>query len=210
MRFPDRLLLPLVFDPALLVRDLQSLSSQGWIRHFVRANYEGDWSVIPLRSPAGERHPVRQISADPTARSFVDTPMLQSCGYFRQVLDSFECPLRTVRLMRLTPGSIIKEHFDHELSFEEGYVRMHVPVATNDDVEFRLNGTRVILAAGTCWYLRLSDPHSVRNGGATDRVHMVIDAIVNDWVTAVFKQAAPQLAQSAPAESLPRPAASAP
>jgi Aspartyl/Asparaginyl beta-hydroxylase len=194
MRFPDRLLLPLVFDPALLARDLHSLSSQGWIRHFVKQNYDGDWSAIPLRSPADAVHPVRQIYSDPTCRSFVDTPMLQSCGYFRQVLDSFACPLRVVRLMRLTPGSIIKEHTDHELSFEEGSVRIHVPVTTNDGVEFYLNGSRVVLHAGSCWYLRLSDPHSVRNLGNCDRVHMVIDAMVNDWLTAVFEQAARQLA----------------
>lgn len=192
MRFPDRLLLPLVFDAALLARDLQSLSSHVWTRHFVRQNYDGDWSAIPLRSPADARHPSRQIYPDPTCRSFVDMPVLESCGYFRQVLDSFACPLRVVRLMRLTPGSIIKEHSDPDLSFEEGSVRIHVPVATNDGVEFYLNGSQVVLHAGSCWYLRLSDPHRVRNLGDTDRVHMVIDAVVNDWLTGVFEGAARQ------------------
>jgi hypothetical protein len=206
VRFPDRLLLPFVFDPALLVRDLEGLSSQSWTRHYVRANYDGDWSAIPLRAPAGERHPLRQIYSDPTCQSFVDTPMLQSSGYFRHVLDRFECPLRSVRLMRLTPGSIIKEHTDQVLSFEEGEVRIHVPITTNDGVEFYLNGTRVILEAGTSWYLRLSDPHSVRNMGDTDRVHLVINATVNDWITAVFEEAA-RLAQPAPAGPLSRPAA---
>ena len=189
MRFPDRLLLPLAFDPGLLERDLQSLSSQSWIRHAVKANYSGDWSVIPLRSPPGARHPIQQIYSDPTCRSFVDTPLLEGCAYFRQVLDSFECPLRSVRLMRLTPGSVIKEHFDHELSFEEGEVRLHIPVTTNERVEFYLNGSRVILEPGTAWYLRLSDPHSVRNMGDTDRVHMVINATVNGWIGALFEKA---------------------
>jgi hypothetical protein len=81
--------------------------------------------------------------------------------------------------MRLTPGSRIKEHTDLELSFEDGVVRIHIPVITNPDVEFYLNGAHVTLAAGTAWYLRLSDRHSVFNGGNADRVHMVIDADVN-------------------------------
>jgi len=36
------------------------------------------------------------------------------------------------------------------------------------------------MAPGECWYLRLSDPHSVANRGTTDRVHLVVDAVVND------------------------------
>jgi hypothetical protein len=99
--------------------------------------------------------------------------------------------------MRLTPGSVIKEHVDTDLSFEDGTVRLHVPVVTNDAVDFRLNGTRVVMEAGSCWYLRLSEPHSVANRGSEDRVHLVIDAEANDWIAGVFEQAltAPQAAE---------------
>jgi hypothetical protein len=120
--------------------------------------------------------------------------MLAACPYFRAVLDTFEAPLQAVRLMRLTPGSLIKEHRDLELSVEEGTVRIHVPVVTNDAVEFYLNRSRVVLDAGSAWYLRLSDPHSVHNRGATDRVHLVIDATVNDWITNMLTTAARQAA----------------
>jgi hypothetical protein len=142
-----------------------------------------------LRSPAGATHPVRMIYADPTARSFVATPLLQRCHYIRQVLDGFHCPLRVVRLMRLTPGSRIKEHTDPDLSFEGGMVRIHIPVTSNADVEFRLNKSRIIMEAGDAWYLRLSGPHSVANCGSTDRVHLVIYADVNAWVAALFESA---------------------
>ncbi len=189
-RFPDRLRLPLSFDPALLTRDLARHVADTWTRHYVAQNYDGDWSVLPLRAPAGETHPIRMINSDPTARSFVDTRFLDGCDYFRLVLDQFHCALRTVRLMRLGAGSCIKEHADLDLSFEDGTVRMHIPVVTNDQVDFRLNGARVVLDAGSVWYLRLSDPHSVANRGAVDRVHMVIDAEVNPWVEALFETAA--------------------
>jgi len=188
-RFPDRLRLPLTFDPGQLARDLDCLSSGQWTRHYVKQNYDGEWSVIPLRSPAGETHPTRMISTGATAGSFVATPYLEGCPYFREVLNRFQCPLRVARLMRLTPGSIIKEHSDPDLSFEDGIVRFHIPVSTNDAVEFYLNNTRVVLEAGSLWYLRLSDPHRVLNRGSTDRVHLVIDAEVNAWVEALFESA---------------------
>jgi hypothetical protein len=193
MQLPDRLRLPLSFDPARLAGDLQALSSVAWISHFVSQNYDGDWSVIPLRGKAGATHPIMMIYSDPSCREFEDTPMLAACPYYRQVLASFAAPLQAVRLMRLAPGSVIKEHADNDLSVEGGTVRFHIPVITNPYVEFYLNRERVVLEAGSCWYLRLADPHSVVNGGDTDRVHMVIDATVNDWVEDVLRKAAAPL-----------------
>jgi hypothetical protein len=190
MRLPDRLRLPLTFDPDLLARDLHGLSAVGWISHFVRQNYDGDWSVIPLRGKAGAQHPVMMIYSDPACREFEDTPMLAACPYFQHVLKTIEAPLQAVRLMRLTAGSVIKEHSDHDLSFEDGTVRLHIPLVTNAEVEFTLNRSRVVLEPGSAWYLRLSDPHSVVNRGATDRVHMVIDAVVNDWIGEILHTAA--------------------
>jgi hypothetical protein len=67
--------------------------------------------------------------------------------------------------MRLARGSIIKKHRDHDLAFEHGTVRIHVPVTTNDGVDFRLNGVRCVMLAGSAWYLRLADPHSVADRG---------------------------------------------
>ena len=187
--FPDRLRLPLDFDADRLSADMAAIAGGGWISHFVRQNYEGDWSVIPLRAQAGVRHPVQAIYSNPSATAFEDLPALEAAPYLRTVLDAFACPLQAVRLMRLAPGSLIKEHRDHDLSFEDGAVRIHIPVTTNDAVDFRLNGTSCAMAAGTCWYLRLSDPHSVANRGPTDRVHLVIDAGVNPWVRALFERA---------------------
>jgi hypothetical protein len=189
MQLPDRLRLPFTFDPDRLASDLQRLSTVAWIQHFVPQNYEGDWSVIPLRGKAGASHPIMMIYPDPTCREFADTPMLAACPYYRQVLATFKAPLQAVRLMRLTAGSVIKEHTDYDLSFEEGTVRLHIPVLTNPDVEFYLNRQRVVLEAGSCWYLRLADPHSVANKSCTDRVHLVIDAGVNEWVSDLLQAA---------------------
>jgi Aspartyl/Asparaginyl beta-hydroxylase len=187
--FPDRLRLPLDFDPERLAGDLVKLSDISWTRHFVQQNYEGEWSAIALRAPKGAQHPIQMIVSNPGTSEYVATPFLDAAPYFRSLLGEFECALLAVRLMRLGPGSVIKEHSDHDLSFEQGTVRLHIPVLTNDRVDFRLNGTRCVMPAGSTWYLRLSDRHSVANQGTTDRVHMVIDAAVNGWVKDLFTRA---------------------
>jgi hypothetical protein len=119
----------------------------------------------------------------------VDTRLLARCPYFQHVLAAFQCPLLAVRLMKLSPGSIIKPHGDHDLSSDSDTVRFHVPVATNPDVDFRLNGERVILNEGECWYLRLSETHSVANRGQSDRIHLVLDAVVTPWVQERLQEA---------------------
>lgn len=185
-RFPDRLSLPRRFDPDRLAADLRAVESFGWTDHFVPQNYDGQWSAIPLRAPAGATHPIRMIYSDPAATHFVDTPLLARTPYFREVLRSFRCTLLAARLMRLGPGSTIKEHCDNDLSFEFGVARLHVPIATNAAVGFWLNGRRVVMEPGDLWYLRLSDPHRVTNEGASDRVHLVIDAVADQWLEALL------------------------
>jgi hypothetical protein len=183
MTTPDRLRLPMDFDPALLRRDLDILTMTDWTAHFVPDNYEGDWSAIPLRMTSGARHPIQMIYADPMATAYVDSPYLEACPYFRQVIAAFECDTQCVRLMRLTPGSTIKEHRDHDLDAEHGAVRIHIPILTNPQVVFEVNRVPVEMAPGEAWYLRLADPHRVFNGGDSDRVHLVVDATVNDWMS---------------------------
>ena len=185
---PDRIRLPFAFDPASLAADLGQFGERDWTRHYVRDNYQGDWTVLPLRAPAGETHPVRMIFSSPTNPDYVDTPQLGRTPNFRQALARFECPLRAVRLMRLGPGSLIREHSDHDLDAAlMGLVRLHVPVTSEAGVEFRLNGSPVAMTPGDVWYLRLADPHSVVNDGDVDRVHLVIDAAMNDWLLQMLR-----------------------
>lgn len=188
---PDRLRLPFLFDFERLHADLSAVESEGWIDHFVTRNYEGRWTVLPLRAPAGteDAHPILQITSNPGVVDFVDTPLLRSCPYYRDVLGTLDFPLGAVRLMRLDPGAVIKTHVDADLSAELGWARLHIPVTTNPGVAFVVNDEPVMMREGECWYLRLSDPHSVRNEGDTPRVHIVIDAPVGPALEQVLLRA---------------------
>lgn len=182
LTLPDRAQLALAFDPARLQADLAAVEAMTWTDHFVRQNYEGQWDVLPLRHQAGATHPIMQAYTPPEATDFVDAAILDRTPYFRNVLTAIPCPLKAVRLMRLTPGSRIKEHADHDLAADWGQARLHIPVTTNPGVTFLLNRVHVAMAPGEAWYLRLSDPHAVTNDGETDRVHLVIDCATNDWL----------------------------
>jgi ribosomal protein S18 acetylase RimI-like enzyme len=185
---PDAVKLPFQFEVARLQADLSCVTADEFVPHFNTAYYQGDWSAVPLRSVDGRTD---QIYPDPTAKnSFADTPLLARCAYIREVLATLNCPLQAVRFLRLKAGSVIKEHRDHELGFEDGEIRLHIPVITNPEVEFVLNLVRVVMNEGECWYLNVNQPHHVANRGATDRIHLVIDCVVNDWMRDLLLAAA--------------------
>ena len=185
---PDRVRLPLRFDPVPLQEDLARLSSAGWTPHFIQQNYDGEWSALPLRAPAGATHPIQQIAANPGIQAWQPTGWLNRSRHLQEVLGHFRCPIGSVRLMRLTSGSAIREHRDNGLAAECGSARLHIPICTQDGVEFLLNGSPVPMAAGELWYLRLSDPHRAVNRSGVDRIHLVIDIEVNRWFEALLRE----------------------
>ena len=183
MALVSELLFPFRFDPLHLKEDFALVTHQDWILHFNSTMYEGDWSAAPLRSIRGR---TGQIFPDPEATEFEGTELLERLPYYRKVLSRFECPLLAARFLRLRRGSRIREHTDYKLGFEDGEIRVHIPVHTNDQVDFRLNGKRLTLREGECWYVNTSLRHSVENLGEADRIHLVIDCRVNDWVRSFF------------------------
>ena len=175
--------LPLTFNAKTLQDDLANFGPDDWISHFNIHYYEGDWSGIALRAPNNSR---ADLFPDPDAESFVDTPELDKCPSVRAVLSRFECETQSVRFLRLRPGSKIRHHRDYELSIEDGLARVHLPVRTSTKVEFYLDGNRIEMKEGEAWYLNFNLYHSVENHGHSDRVHLVIDCVVNDWFRSFF------------------------
>ena len=177
--------LPLELDAAGLKADLASFVEEDWVPHFNTRYYEGDWSGIAFRSVGGV---AKQLYPNPAAEEpYADTENLDRSPNVRAVLERFECELLSVRFLRLARGSVIKEHKDYNLGYEDGELRVHVPVETNPDVEFVLDGQPLELREGEAWYLDLNLPHRVANRGETDRIHLVVDCVVNDWLTGLLR-----------------------
>lgn len=178
----DRKQLNLSFDLHKLVQSLECFQENDWIDHYVPQNYEGTWQVIPLRSQKDATHPIQQINANADQGIFCDTHFLQRSPYLQKVLKTFHAPLLSVRLMKLSAGSKIKKHRDHDLSLEQGFVRLHIPIITNPQMAFYLNDQQLKMQVAECWYLRLSDPHELHNAGDCDRIHLVLDMEVNEKI----------------------------
>jgi hypothetical protein len=177
LKFPFR------FDAAALKSDLRKFAPGDWTPHFNTQYYEGDWSGIALRAAKDANV---ELYPDPTATVYQDTAMLARCAYLPEVLASFECEIESARLLLLAAGSNIREHRDYKLGYEDGFVRIHVPVQTNLQVEFYLDGRPLRMNEGEAWYLNFNLKHRVSNGGTEDRVHLVVDCVVNDWLRGFF------------------------
>jgi hypothetical protein len=120
------------------------------------------------------------------------TRALASCPYFQEVIDQFKTRILSARLLRLSVGAIILPHRDYRLGYEDGCFRIHIPIITNPDVQFILDGNRLDMQVGECWYTNVNFEHSVRNDGQWDRIHLVLDLERNSWSDELFFSLAPK------------------
>jgi hypothetical protein len=180
------------FDVQAVQDEVNSLS-QPWSLHFNTKHYEGEWTVLSLRIPGGDSDRIiPEISQDEECR---DTPLMARCPAVKALLNSMHCEILTVRFLNLKTGANIKPHRDHELAFENGEARLHFPVLTNEHVEFFIEEELVRMNEGECWYINANLTHHVANKGTTDRIHLVVDCKVNDWLKQVFEQGEQKLAK---------------
>ena len=169
--------LPLRFDVDALRVAVASLPTDAWRPHFNTGYYEGDWSGIALRS--------HEDAFTPLAPGQGETRPTAHCDAFWQAqLAELETALHSARLLRLGPGARIREHRDYDLGAPDGDLRIHVPIVTDDRVDFLLDGRKVPMQAGECWFLDLSRPHRVENHGGLARIHLVVDCARSPWIEA--------------------------
>ena len=81
-------------------------------------------------------------------------------------------------LAKLDAGGSIPRHTDAGFSLMNCH-RVHVPIITNDEVEFFVGGETRHMRAGELWEINNAAVHAVANGGGEDRVHLIIDWMPN-------------------------------
>jgi len=181
---PSSCQLPISFSIEKLQNDLQTCETNLWTPHFNTNRYEGKWTSVSLRSQSGLETDILSF-AD---KEYKNTPLLDSCPYFKEIMDWFECEKEAVRLLRLGPNSEIKEHVDNDTSYEDGFFRIHVPIVTNSEVYFCVDKKLVPMKMGECWYANFQLPHSVQNKSSEPRIHLTLDCIRNDWSDELFSK----------------------
>jgi mannose-6-phosphate isomerase-like protein (cupin superfamily) len=167
--------------------EVNHLLLQNWKLHYNTKDYEGSWEALPLRSINGD---TKNILALDGSNHFEDTFLMGMAPYIKQVADSLLCPKMSIRLLNLKAGAIVHAHSDQDLYFEEGEVRLHVPIVTNSKAEFYLEEERIVMEEGECWYMNLALKHRLHNKSTEDRIHLVIDCKVNDWMAEQFRNPA--------------------
>ena len=156
----DRVKLPFEYDTALMRAEYDAMRLHDYIYY----------SVLMLKLPHERK------SEDPPS----------TYPYILSLLESFNAHTQVTlaRLLRLEPGSTIKEHCDPMLGLEipDSVVRLTIPISGQDGVTFYLNDKPVPMKSGEYWHLKLSDQHHITHEGTAERVNLTIDVKPNDWV----------------------------
>lgn len=181
---------PFAFDTERLKNDLQKVINKNWTDHYNTNDYNGKWTSIALMAVGGKSDNIYALHSG--SEEVIYTEILDSCTYFKEILESFLFEKTAVRLLQLSAGAEIKPHKDYCLGYEDGSFRLHIPVITNSEVEFILDGMRLVMNEGECWYIDANFTHSVANRGTEDRIHLVIDGTRNEWTDALFFKEAHQ------------------
>jgi hypothetical protein len=165
-------------------QEVQLLAQQHWCLHVNKADYQGGWDVLALRCAAKHQyaHAILQSFAIEEHTEWQDLPLLDQLPSVKNFLRQLPVPLKSVRLMRLHPGALIKPHRDPGLCLEQGEARLHLPLQTNPELSFYVADQQVPMQEGELWYINADQTHWVENKGVSARINLVIDCEVNDWL----------------------------
>jgi len=159
--------LPYAFNAQRLLAEVETIPDS-YFRQIINPYVdEGDLFGFPLVE-------LTQLEGESESK-MMPKPVLEERPYLRSVLDELPGKIHTYRIHILKPGGVIREHRDTWKSPDWGVFRLHVPVVTDDKVETYLDGQRVILQPGECWFLDFDWPHQITNHGTQDRIHLIID-----------------------------------
>ena len=155
-----------------------------------------DWTAISLRGygpePLDILKPNVLKSGVKEEVKLQNTSLLQRSGFqvINDILTKIPSTFERVRFMKIKANSGIGKHsdrIDKDFGLEDGnIIRIHVPIRTNDQVEFCLwEGKEKLvnyLEEGHYYYVDVRAPHAVINNSDVDRIHLVIDVYVNDEI----------------------------
>ena len=203
------------FVPDGIIRDIITelnnynahCSSQMWANHYSSYNQRKSWSAVTLKGykddpsyiikPSEMSLKWKQENQEMLDAAVQETSAAQWFPTVNKIIDLIGCETQRVRFMRVRAqdGGLSRhaDITDKEAGATIGKVaRLHLPIQTNAECMFtawQANGEQITkhLPVASLWYLDTRKPHAVsNNGGAQDRIHLVIDAIVNndlqDWI----------------------------
>jgi len=163
-------------DSAVLSAAVRQLDEQAWIDCDIRQkSYEVHRQTRSIVLIFAQGWPDIHVSKYPGWNLLAD----QAMPVVNQVLSAHYPPGGSIiRLMvaNLVAGGSIDEHYDADPSFAVGH-RIHVPLQTNPDVRFLIEGKRYVMEEGKAYEINNLKFHEVHNEGAADRYHLIFDYV---------------------------------
>ncbi|WP_025113425.1 aspartyl/asparaginyl beta-hydroxylase domain-containing protein [Pseudomonas sp. H1h] len=173
-------------DLPLLLQALEAIAEDAWQGHFNREYFSGDWSGVALISAADALTELSPGRGQPLPR----LPWLRDARWQGGLRD-LSLDIVSARLLRLGPGGRIHEHRDYDLDGPDADLRLHIPLLSPPAVDFWLEGQRMPMAAGECWFLDLARAHRVDNFDTSARVHLVLDCRPGSWLMQMIADGLP-------------------
>lgn len=84
-----------------------------------------------------------------------------------------------IMLARMAPGGVIHPHRDENPAAKWPH-KIHVPLLTNDEVAFYVDGQNYHFAEGEAVEVNNMGVHAVENRGSTDRIHLIFEYFDRD------------------------------
>ena len=152
---------------------IEKMIDQPWIMKPEKGKYFG-WSALPLYSINGEVD-IYAVDTHISQKYFhmsKPTPFLSYTPYIQSILEDFPAQKLRVRFMMLKAGGHIGVHSDKSYGWEKSIIRLHVPIITDKNVVFLLDGKLINMEPGELWYLDTTRMHEVHNYGDKDKIHL--------------------------------------
>jgi len=177
LRTAASVLLKRTYDVKRLQQDLRALEPWRKSRRDCPL-HNGRWDEITFVS-----QPKSQGTHLPV--SSFKTPIIKRTPYIEEIIDGLKCHVFLARIARLWPGGQIFEHQDIA-GLDTGMIRLHIPIVTHRNVEFIIDNVRQGWRPGELWYGDFSKTHAVNNFSPIDRLHLIINVEVNDFILSLF------------------------
>lgn len=174
------------------------LANAGWCQHYSSYNKRQSWTAFSLRGyvpndpgfiikPAEMSANWKKEHASLLSARCEDTAIRRLFPRTNELLSRIPAQFERVRFMKLAPneGELARhaDITDRAAGTGDGrIVRLHIPLVTNRDVIFSAwtaFGEKISkhFPERSICYLDTRKPHTVVNGGKTERIHLVVDAV---------------------------------
>lgn len=170
--------------------------------HYSNYNKGKSWSALSLRGYSDDPSFITKPSEmndkwlkehEDDNFQLQDTYLYKDFPEIKKLLEQFDdTEIHRVRFMKLSSlKGELQRHTD-QVDVDSGgsvgkLARLHFPIITNEKVVFTVWGCEgqeqcVNMKEGECWFLDTRKPHKAINGGSEDRIHLVVDVLVNERI----------------------------